>query len=449
MAKDLEEALVSTKAKLGGVEKPRMDLGAHLEYIESLLERGGGGSVDLVKPVFTEQKAPVPNTGHLTKVFFNRELKPEQVDSLIANANLTFIDLEGDGMMMAYFILVADSDPEARQNMLIILDLSASLGLASGAAWMIADMREGTIYYVSPALAAQEGFEAGWQKEAFASDDVNYVIVDADLVDGLPEDPPMPVGAQNDLLTELFYVYALADSGETEFLKSLTGQYKIVEKNIKLNIKENTTYSYDFINSINDGTKEIGVIKNIEIDIKREDEDAIISGNITTYANDRVSKIKSYTFAWCYDLTEVSFPNVTFVDEHAFYCCHILGNVEMPLVATIGNYAFSECQRLDTVTFPKAQTIRDGAFYNDRYLIEANLPEVGYIKPKAFECCSRLKKVFISQTNSVCSLASTNVFNYCYHILGTTDTSDNPSGLKDGYIYVPASLLSQYKVATN
>ena len=43
MAKDLEEALVSTKAKLVGAEKPRMDLGAHLEYIESLLERGGGG----------------------------------------------------------------------------------------------------------------------------------------------------------------------------------------------------------------------------------------------------------------------------------------------------------------------------------------------------------------------------------------------------------------------
>ena len=41
MAKDLEEALVNIEAKLGGAEKPHMDLGGHLEYIESLIESGG------------------------------------------------------------------------------------------------------------------------------------------------------------------------------------------------------------------------------------------------------------------------------------------------------------------------------------------------------------------------------------------------------------------------
>ena len=46
MAKDLEEALVNIEAKLGGAEKPRMDLGGHLEYIESLLAGGAGGDVD-------------------------------------------------------------------------------------------------------------------------------------------------------------------------------------------------------------------------------------------------------------------------------------------------------------------------------------------------------------------------------------------------------------------
>ena len=97
MAKDLGEALVSTKAKLAGAEKPRMDLGRHLEYIESLLERGGGGSVDLLKPILTEGKAPVPNTGHVDKVFFNTKLTTDEVDSLIANANLPFTDI-GYGM---------------------------------------------------------------------------------------------------------------------------------------------------------------------------------------------------------------------------------------------------------------------------------------------------------------------------------------------------------------
>ena len=58
-------------------------------------------------------------------------------------------------------------------------------------------------------------------------------------------------------------------------------------------------------------------------------------------------------------------------------------------------------------------------------------------------------KIFISQTDSVCSLDNKNAFDYCYHILGTKDSTYNPNGLKDGYIYVPASMLAQYKVAKN
>jgi hypothetical protein len=48
MAKDLEEALTNIEKKLGGTEKPYMDLGEHLEYIESLI--GGGGGGDLPTP---------------------------------------------------------------------------------------------------------------------------------------------------------------------------------------------------------------------------------------------------------------------------------------------------------------------------------------------------------------------------------------------------------------
>ena len=50
MAKDLEKALVNQKAKLGGEEKPHMDLGGHLEYIESLLEGGAEGRGKSVSP---------------------------------------------------------------------------------------------------------------------------------------------------------------------------------------------------------------------------------------------------------------------------------------------------------------------------------------------------------------------------------------------------------------
>ena len=57
--------------------------------------------------------------------------------------------------------------------------------------------------------------------------------------------------------------------------------------------------------------------------------------------------------------------------------------------------------------------------------------------------------MFISQTDQICSLDRADAFYNCYHIQGITDATYNPEGLKDGYIYVPASLLSQYKVATS
>ena len=48
MAKDLVN---NPEAKLGGAEKPYMDLGDHLEYIESILEQGAGGADGGIKTV--------------------------------------------------------------------------------------------------------------------------------------------------------------------------------------------------------------------------------------------------------------------------------------------------------------------------------------------------------------------------------------------------------------
>ena len=134
MAKDLKEALVNnSETKLEGAKKPYMDLGAHLEYIESLLERGGGGdsggssgggSVELLRPILTEGKAPVPNTGYVEKIFFNTKLTTDEVDALIANANLPFTGGDG-GEAPMYFILGSEVGV-----VLIIIDLSSNPGEA-------------------------------------------------------------------------------------------------------------------------------------------------------------------------------------------------------------------------------------------------------------------------------------------------------------------------------
>lgn len=497
MAKDLEEALVKPETKLRGAEKPHMDLGAHLEYIESLLERGGGsgsgsggGSVDLLKPILTEGKAPVPNTGYVEKIFFNTKLTTDEVDSIIANANLTFIN---DGNMPLYPILGSGIESEAGSEagvLFVIIDFSSITGEA-GSSWAIGDMFSNNMFYVSssvaPLFSTQDGQEVqeGWNAPSFTSFDTGEVVVNRDLVDITQG---INLGTANNLLTNLIYLPESVDSGETEVAKSLTGQYKIVETTLKLDTKVSDTYTYDFIDSINENTKEISVIKNIKINTQEKD---IIEKSLTTYTNNEVKKIGNSAFSYCDQLTNAIFSNAVEIGDYAFSHCDLLTNIDIPRVKVIHDWsfgfcrslesinlpeatdirysAFYECNLLRSITAPKVEIINQSAFYNcdlkkvefpkavqikmDAFsknflLTEAILPQLALIDQTAFNSCYSLVKVFIARKDRICELDQFG-FTSCPHIEGYVEQTYNPQGLKDGRIYVPASLLSQYKVAEN
>ena len=132
-------------------------------------------------------------------------------------------------------------------------------------------------------------------------------------------------------------------------------------------------------------------------------EDGLIDGTLREYSNDRVTYIRSY----------------------AFY----------------GN-------RLTAVSFPAATNIGTAAFAYGN-LITASFSALTNIGNSVFNSCYSLTTLILRNTAQVCTLSSTNVFNSCYHYHGTVNSNYNPNGLKDGYIYVPASLINSYKVATN
>ena len=423
----------------------------------------GGGSVEFTKSVYAEQKDPVPNTGHVEKIFFNTSLSSDQVDSLIANAiandNLTFV--QG-----AYPILYTGTKLFAIAN--------------NSPGWVIYDILSDAPYYVS---------SLGWFQAAFTSFDSGEVVIDSDAIsEMISETGAVAIGTQNNLLTELVCLYSRVDTGEIE-VKNLTGQYKLVEKNLKIDTGIDTKYTYDFINNINDDTKEISIIKDIVINTK---EDTIINKSVSTYTNNRVTAIGDYAFYRCSFLKEVSFPKATLIAQYAFAYDDMLTNIEIPLVTSIGAYAFYFCSGivnidipsvteieehafdmcdylksingplvetigvsaftscgLESVVLPKLTIVQQEAFAHNYYLKEADLSNIRAIYTGAFYRCYNLVKVFISQTNDVCTLNDTNAFECCYHILGTYDETHNPNTLKDGYIYVPASKLSAYKTATN
>ena len=62
--------------------------------------------------------------------------------------------------------------------------------------------------------------------------------------------------------------------------------------------------------------------------------------------------------------------------------------------------------------------------------------------------CKSLTKFIIRNMDTIPVLSS-DAFTNCYHFTGTTNSTYNPKGLKDGRIYVPDDKVAQLKNATN
>lgn len=111
--------------------------------------------------------------------------------------------------------------------------------------------------------------------------------------------------------------------------------------------------------------------------------------------------------------------SATNIGSYAFFSCSALTTVSFPSVTIIGNYAFQNCSALTTVSFPNATSIGTSAFYGCRALTTA---------------------VFLA--SSVAVLGNVSAFR-------STPMSNSTYTGSFGSIYVPASLVSDYKVAAN
>ena len=99
--------------------------------------------------------------------------------------------------------------------------------------------------------------------------------------------------------------------------------------------------------------------------------------------------------------------------------------------ATDMNYIFSQCYNLQTIDITSLDKII--SFYN--------------INQFAYSCNS-LTKLIIRNMKKMPPLG-TDAFYNCYHFDGTFHSTYNPSGLKDGRIYVPDDKVEELKTATN
>ena len=165
-----------------------------------------------------------------------------------------------------------------------------------------------------------------------------------------------------------------------------------------------------------------------------------ISGNISGSA----SSVGSYAFAYCYSLTTVSFPNCSSIGANAFYSCSNLTAVSFPNCTSISGYAFGGCRTLTTANFPNCLIIGGTyAFFSCVSLTIASFPRCTNISTYAFSGCNNLLSLYLNEVSSVTSLGAS-VFTGTP--IGGRTTS---TGGVYGSVFVPASLLTSFKTATN
>ena len=158
--------------------------------------------------------------------------------------------------------------------------------------------------------------------------------------------------------------------------------------------------------------------------------------------------------SYCTKLTSVNFPKVTSVGINAFNSCYKLQSANLPNVGYLNSSVFENCTALASVNFPQVTKVGMSVFKSCSALAMVDFSELKEIGMSAFSGCNLLKAVILRSTTK-CTLSTTNAFSACYHILGTVNSTYNPNGDKDGYIYVPRALLSDddatkdYRRATN
>ena len=127
------------------------------------------------------------------------------------------------------------------------------------------------------------------------------------------------------------------------------------------------------------------------------------------------------------------------LEEHPYYIIRYIErsieSIKLSNATSIGDYAFYSCNNLTEASFPNATSISENAFFDCNNLTKASFPNATSIGQKAFYGCSSLATIYVgTNTSTICKLSNTNAFTNCTKLTN---------------IYVPASLVSSYKSATN
>lgn len=198
------------------------------------------------------------------------------------------------------------------------------------------------------------------------------------------------------------------------------------EQEISVDITENGTYDV----SPDDG-KALSKVS-VNVDVKGDgDFNGIVDGTIAGDLVLESDTIRAYAFYSCPNITSVSLPNTTKVDEQAFSFSKWSSGAQMtkliaPIVTTTGAAAFRHQCSLNEIYVPNLVTVGNSSFQNTNIII-ADLPCVTSLASNAF--CDTPALVAI--------------------VLGKCATLANESAVHNSNIYVKKEDIEWYSTATN
>ena len=160
----------------------------------------------------------------------------------------------------------------------------------------------------------------------------------------------------------------------------------------------------------------------------RELEYELLRGSLENYSNETTQYGKNYCLACMSNLKSVELSSMIHCGFYAFYNCVNLLNVNLPKATIVPVSAFEKCYLLERVDLGGST--------------------ISGIETDAFKMCYSLKTLILRNTSTIPYLNSS-TFSDCYHFTGAVNATYNPSGLKDGRIYVPDNMVDTLKSATN
>lgn len=170
-----------------------------------------------------------------------------------------------------------------------------------------------------------------------------------------------------------------------------------------------------------------------------DDSDVILAINGTfvgEFYDERILRTKNYLFSGNKGMTRLELPEATLCGEYLCDSCTALEEAIIPKMSLVGNYAFSGCTGLKKVVATSATRLVNYCFRGCSALETVDCAPTTAINGMNFATTTSLKHLII-RTPSVLQMSAS----------GCLDATLIAKG--EGYVYVQASLVDDWKEATN